>query len=58
MGEATVTFGWRKSRTVFEGTFGAESRQEIRRQGAPQDEGHGEERHQGEEHEQQSDGGE
>lgn len=28
---------------TFRGTFRAESRQEIRRQGAPQDEGHGEE---------------
>lgn len=46
MGDATVTFGRGESRTAFEGTFGAESRQKIRRQGAPQDEGHGEEHQQ------------
>lgn len=57
MGDATVTCGRGESRTAFEGTFGAESRQEIRRLGAPPDEGY-DEGHQGEEHEQKSDGDE
>lgn len=41
-----MTCGRGENHTAFESTVGAESRQEIKRQGAPQGEGHGEERQQ------------
>jgi len=50
MRNGAVAFGLESGCAAFERVFGRVSCWEIRRQGAPQDEGHGEEQQQAEEH--------
>lgn len=58
MGNGAVEFGQERGCAAFERVFGRVSCWEIRRQGAPQDEGHGEEEQQAEDYEPENEGDE
>ena len=56
MRNGAVAFGRERGCAAFERVFGRVSCWEIRRQGAPQDEGHGEEEQQAEDYEPENEG--
>jgi hypothetical protein len=56
MPDGAVVFGRERGCTDFDKVFGRVSCWEIRRQGAPQDEGHGEEEQQAEDYEPENEG--